>query len=111
MYNTPEIVGLMYGQQTTKPDPVPNRVLAQLSRHDPMRDTGQLSDENNALLSMYLTDLCGETVTNRAEIVLLRRENARLQRAQRTFGQKCADLFQLLWRSPRCLGAQIARGF
>lgn len=101
----------MYGHQTVKPDAVPNSVLAQLSRHDPMRDTGQASDENNALLSMYLPDLCGELVTGRAELVLMRRENARLKRAQRTFRQKCADLFRFSRTDPKRSAALMARGF
>lgn len=101
----------MYGQQIANPDPVPNRVLAQLSRHDPMRDTGQHSDENNALLSMYLLDLCGELATGRAELVLLRRENARLKRAQRTFRQKFADLFRFTRATSKPSTSQMARGF
>lgn len=100
----------MYDHQHIQPDPVPSSVLFQLSRHDPMRDTGQASDENNALLSMYLPDLCGELVTNRAELDLLRREVSALRSAQRTVGEKLASFFGFTRTAANASTAQIARG-
>jgi hypothetical protein len=65
-----------------KPVPVPNSVLVQLSRHDPMRAVGEASAQNKAILSMYLPDMCGEMVANRAELEILR-EEVRAQRARK----------------------------
>lgn len=65
-----------------QPVSVPNSALVQLSRHDPMRDFGEASDQNNAILSMYLPDMCGELVSSRAELEILR-EEVRAQRARK----------------------------
>lgn len=78
---------------TQNPLTVPKSVLHTLSRHDPMRATGQTADENNAILAMYLPDMCGELVAGRAELATLRLEVETLRRAQRSFGQKFAAFF------------------
>ena len=69
-------------RQAYSPLPVPNVILAELSRHDPMRAVGEASDRNNAILSMYLPDMCGELVSSRAELEILR-EEVRAQRARK----------------------------
>ena len=45
---------------------IPDIALRQLARHQPCRDQGALSEEDQAILSMYLPDLCGELLALRA---------------------------------------------
>ncbi|KIC36525.1 hypothetical protein [Leisingera sp. ANG-M7] len=56
----------------TPAEAVPNSVLRDLAHSDPLRAMGQISDEHQAILSMYLPDICGELIAARAELATLR---------------------------------------
>jgi len=45
---------------------VPNSVLRELALGDPLRQMGELSAEHQAMLSMYLPEICGELLAYRA---------------------------------------------
>lgn len=45
---------------------VPNTVLRELAQGDPQRQMGELSAEHQAMLSMYLPEICGELLAYRA---------------------------------------------
>lgn len=60
-------------QQPLNPvEAVPNSVLRDLASDDPMRAIGSISEEDQAILAMYLPDICGELIALRAEVASLR---------------------------------------
>ena len=56
----------------TPAESVPSSVLRDLAQTDPMRALGVISDQHQAMLSMYLPDICGELIAARAELAALR---------------------------------------
>lgn len=49
----------------TRQEMVPDTILRELAEGDPMRAMGTISEEHQAMLAMYLPEICGELLAHR----------------------------------------------